>query len=93
MVRREVSTMISPDRNKVKMLGAVIGGSAVVTMGALAMSIHQQPAAPQNLAGSKMTMAATTTESGKDSPVEATSMAVPSIKGPAKLPTEEAAAE
>ena len=34
----------------------------------------------------------TTTESGKDGTVEATSMAVPVIKGPAKLPTEQAAA-
>jgi len=62
-------------------------------MGALAMSIHQQPAASQNLAVGKMTMAATTTASGKDDTVEATSMAVPAIKGPAPLPTEEAAAE
>ena len=38
-------------RTKVKLLGAVIGGSAVVTMGALAMSIHQQPAAPQQRRG------------------------------------------
>jgi hypothetical protein len=90
--RREVSTMNSTNRNKAKMLGAVIGGSAVVTMGALAMSIHQQPAAPQNLAAGRMTMAATTTESGKDSTVVATSMAVPAIKGPAKLPVNEAAA-
>lgn len=79
--------------NKVKLLGAVVGGSAVVTMGALAMSIHQQPAPSQNLAVGQMTMAATTTASGKDDTVEATSMAVPAIKGPAPLPTEEAAAE
>jgi hypothetical protein len=78
---------------KVKLLGAVIGGSAVVTMGALAMSIHQQPAPTQNLAVGQMTMAATSTVSGKDDTVEATSMAVPTIKGPAPLPTEEAAAE
>jgi hypothetical protein len=40
-----------------------------------------------------MTVAATTTASGKDDTVEATSMAVPSIKGPAPLPAEEKAAE
>jgi len=85
--------MSTTKANKVKLLGAVIGGSAVVTMGALAMSIHQQPAASQNLAVGQMTMAATTTASGKDDTVEATSMAVPTIKGPAPLPTEEAAAE
>ncbi|HEX3285343.1 MAG TPA: hypothetical protein VHT50_11985 [Mycobacterium sp.] len=85
--------MSTTKANKVKLLGAVIGGGAVVTMGALAMSIHQQPAASQNLAVGQMTMAATTTASGKDDTVEATSMAVPTIKGPAPLPTEEAAAE
>jgi len=85
--------MSTTKANKVKLLGAVIGGSAVVTMGALAMSVHQQPAASQNLAVGQMTMAATTTASGKVDTVEATSMAVPAIKGPAPLPTEEAAAE
>jgi hypothetical protein len=85
--------MSTTKANKVKLLGAVIGGGAVVTMGALAMSVHQQPAASQNLAVGQMTMAATTTASGKDDTVEATSMAVPTIKGPAPLPTEEAAAE
>ena len=40
-----------------------------------------------------MTMAATTTASGKDDTVEATSLAVPTIKGPAPLPAEEQAAE
>jgi small neutral amino acid transporter SnatA (MarC family) len=85
--------MSTTKANKVKLLGAVIGGGAVLTMGALAMSIHQQPAASQNRAVGQMTMAATTTASGKDDTVEATSMAVPTIKGPAPLPTEEAAAE
>jgi hypothetical protein len=84
--------MSSTSHFKAKMLGAVIGGSAVVTMGALAMSIDQQPAARQNLSVGRMTMAATTTESGKDGTVDATSMAVPTIKGPAKLPVNEAAA-
>ncbi|MFY9918804.1 MAG: hypothetical protein WAL26_10435 [Mycobacterium sp.] len=85
--------MNSIKSNKVKMLAAVIGGSAVVTMGALAMSIHQQPTGTDNLAVGKMTVAATTTESGKDDTVVATSMAVPAIKGPAPLPAEEQAAE
>jgi hypothetical protein len=79
--------------NKVKLLGAMIGGSAVVTMGVLTMSIHQQPSGTENVAAGKMTMAATTTAPGKDDTVEATSMAVPVIKGPAPLPAEEKAAE
>jgi hypothetical protein len=85
--------MSKAKRTKVKLLGAVIGGSAVVTMGTLAMSIHQQPAPSQNLAVGVMTMAQTTTASGKDDTVEATSMAVPVLKGPAPLPTEQKAAE
>lgn len=85
--------MDSNNQSKVKLLAAVIGGSAVVTMGALAMSIHQQPTGTENVAVGQMTMAATTTAAGKDDTVEATSMAVPVIKGPAPLPTEEQAAE
>jgi len=85
--------MYSNSRNKAKLLAAVVGGSAVVTMGALAMSVHQQPTGTEDVAAGKMTMAATTTVSGKDDTVEATSMAVPVIKGPAPLPTEEQGAE
>ena len=85
--------MNSNKQKRVKLLAAVIGGSAVVTMGALAVGIHQQPSAATDVAVGQMTMAATTTASGKDDTVEATSMAVPVIKGPAKLPAEEQAAE
>ena len=85
--------MDSKKTGMVKLLTAAIGGSAVVTMGALAMSVHQPPAGAENVAVGKMTMAATTTASGKDDTVEATSMAVPVIKGPAPLPAEEQAAE
>jgi hypothetical protein len=62
-------------------------------MGALAVNIHQQPDAATTVAVGKMTLAATTTASGKAATVEATSMAVPAIKGPAPLPAEEQAAE
>ena len=79
-------------RKTAKLLGAVIGGSAVVTMGSLTMAIHQQPGAPANVAVGQMTMGPTST-AGKPATVEATSMAVPSMKGPAPLPPEEAAAE
>lgn len=85
--------MDSTKRDRAKLLAAVIGGSAVVTMGALAMSIHQQPSGADTVAVGKFTLAATTTASGTDDTVEATSMAVPAIKGPAPLPTEQKAAE
>ena len=77
-------------RKTAKLLAAVVGGSAVVTMGALTMAIHQQPAAPDNVAVGQMTMGPTSTAAGKPDTVEATSVAVPSIKGPAPLPPEEA---
>ena len=85
--------MDAKHRKTAKLLAAVIGGSAVVTMGALTMAIHQQPAAPANVAVGQMTMGPTSTAAGKPTTVEATSMAVPSMKGPAPLPPEEAAAE
>ena len=85
--------MNSQNRKTVKLLAAVIGGSAVVTMGALSMAIHQQQAAPGGVAAGVLTMGATTTASGIPATVEATSMAVPLIKGPAPLPPEEKAAE
>ena len=78
-----------------KMLAAVIGGSAGVTMGALAMSFQQaqQPVPAQHLAVGVMTVGATETASGVADTAVATSMAVPAIKGPAPLPTEEQSAE
>ena len=85
--------MDSTNRNKMKLLAAAIGGSAVMAMGALTFSVHQQPLSTDAVAVGRMTMAATTTASGKDDTVEATSMAVPVIKGPAPLPAEEQAAE
>ncbi|OBK76037.1 hypothetical protein [Mycobacterium sp. 1274761.0] len=85
--------MNSTNRNTVKLVGAAVGGGALVTMGALTMSLHQQPSDTHSVAAGHMTLAATSTASGKANTVEATSMAVPSIKGPAPLPKEEAAAQ
>jgi len=88
--------MNSQNRHTAKLAAALIGGSAMVTMGALAMAVNQQAVHTDQteLASvGKMTIAATTTASGKADTVEATSFAVPAIKGPAPLPTEEAAAE
>ncbi|OBA98943.1 hypothetical protein A5662_15890 [Mycobacteriaceae bacterium 1482268.1] len=81
------------NRNTAKLLAAAIGGGALVTMGALTMSLHQQSSDTNAVAVGKMTLAVTTTASGKAATVEATSLAVPSIKGPAPLPKEEAAAK
>jgi hypothetical protein len=85
--------MNAKKRKTAKVLAAVIGGSAMVTMGAMTIGTHQQPDTSKNVAVGVMTVNATTTASGKDDTVEPTSMAVPVIKGPAPLPKEEEAAE
>jgi hypothetical protein len=80
-------------RKNVKMLSAVIGGSAIVATGALSMAIGQEQAGPETTAKSTtMSIGATSTQTTPPA-VEATSMAVPTIKGPAPLPSEQKAAE
>jgi hypothetical protein len=86
--------MNEKNRKNVKMLSAVIGGSAIVAMGALSMAIGQEQAGPDTLAkSSTMSVGATSTQTTTPPTVEATSMAVPTIKGPAPLPSEQNAAE
>jgi hypothetical protein len=85
--------MNEKNRDNVKVLSAVIGGSALVAMGALSMAIGQEQAGPDTVAKSTtMSIGATSTETTAPT-VEATSMAVPTIKGPAPLPSEQKAAE
>ncbi|HJT94312.1 MAG TPA: hypothetical protein VJ777_20640 [Mycobacterium sp.] len=72
-----------------KRLAAVIGGSAVIAIGAMSMAIHQEQTGPQTAAKSTtMTIGSTTTETTPPK-VEATKMAAPAMKGPAPLPSEE----
>ena len=66
-------------RTNVKMLAAVIGGSAVVAMGALTMAINQEQAAPATVTSSGMTMGATSTQETPPSAPE-TTVAVPAVK-------------
>jgi hypothetical protein len=72
------------------MLAAVLGGGALVTLGGLGVATHD--AAPALAKSSKMNVGATSTETTPPA-TPVTSMAKPPIKGPAPLPTEEAAAE
>src|SRR4029078_5333848 len=51
-------TMDSNNRNTAKLLAAIVGASAMVTMGAVAVSTHQQPADTHNLAAGTMNKAA-----------------------------------
>lgn len=71
--------MNANNRTNVRLLAAVIGGSAVVAMGALTMAIQQEQAAPGTLTSSGMTMGATTTQKTPPANPE-TTIAVPAVK-------------
>jgi hypothetical protein len=66
-------------RNNVKMLAAVISGSAVVAMGAVTMAIAQEQGTPAVMTSSGMTVGATTKQETPPS-VPETSIAVPAVK-------------
>ena len=66
-------------RTNVKMLAAVIGGSAVVAMGALTMAINHDEATPATVTSSGMTVGATTTQETPPATPE-TTIAVPAVK-------------
>ena len=66
-------------RPNVKMLAAVIGGSAVVAAGAVTMAITQQQASPATVAGGGMTIGATSTQETPPS-VPETTLAAPAVK-------------
>jgi alcohol dehydrogenase YqhD (iron-dependent ADH family) len=66
-------------QTNVKMLAAVIGGSAVVAAGALTMAISQEHASSATLTSSGMTVGATTTLATPPATPE-TTIAVPAVK-------------
>ena len=66
-------------RTNVKKLAAVIGGSAVVAMGALTMAINQEQATPATVTSSGMTVGATSTQETPPTAPE-TTIAVPPVK-------------
>lgn len=66
-------------RTNVKLMAAVIGGSAVVAMGALTMAISQEEATQATITSSGMTVGATTTQETPPA-VPETTMAVPAVK-------------
>ncbi len=70
---------MNANKHNVKMLAAVIGGSAVVAMGALTMAIAQEHAAPAMVTSSGMTVGATSTQATPPATPE-TSIAVPTVK-------------
>jgi hypothetical protein len=71
-----------------RVFAAIIGGSAVVTLGALGTGVAEGQVAPAPTDGSHMTLGSTSTASAAPSaPTEG--MAAPAIRGPAQLPSEE----
>ena len=66
-------------RTNVKMLAAVIGGSAIVAAGAVTMAITQEQASPATLTSSGMTTGDTTTQETAPA-VPETTLAVPAVK-------------
>jgi len=76
--------MRPPTPNNARLLVAVIGASSVAAIGALSVAIDQQQAEP-----AVMVSSANSTAAGPTSPTTTAMMAVPLIKGPAPLPTEE----
>jgi hypothetical protein len=76
----------------VKVCAAVIGGSAMVALAALGVAIGQESGGAALAKSSSMSVGGTTTQTTQ-SAAPATGVAQPTIKGPAPLPAEEAAAK
>ena len=68
-------------RTNVKMLAAVIGGSAVVAAGAVTMAITQEQPSPATLTSSGMTVGETSTQETPPTAPE-TTLAAPAVKAP-----------
>jgi len=77
-------------RTNIKLFSALIGGSAVVVMAALGVAAGQQSAGEAVAKSTLMTVGGTSTLT-TPSTAPAVGMAQPTIKGPAPLPSEEAA--
>lgn len=74
-------------KNEVKLL-AVIGGSAIVTLGVLGVAVDQRQPSLGFVASTGVTTAVTRTAAHPPTAPE-TPVATPPIKGPAPLPPEE----
>ena len=66
-------------RTNVKMLAAIIGGSAVVAAGTVTMAIADEQAAPATLSSGGMTVGATSTQETPPTAPE-TTLAAPPVK-------------
>ena len=80
--------MSSTNRRNVKVLAAIVGGSAVVAIGAMSAALAPEPGVQHMATSGSMSVGATTTVTTPP-PAPAVGEASPSIKGPAPLPKEE----
>jgi hypothetical protein len=80
--------MRSTNRRNVRVLAAIVGGSAVVALGAMNAGLVQEHGGQDLAKSGSMTVGATTTETTPPT-APAVGEAAPSIKGPAPLPKEE----
>jgi hypothetical protein len=80
--------MSSTNRRNVKLFAAIVGGSALVAIGAMNAAIMQEHGGQDVAKSSTMTIGATSTETTPPT-APAVGVAAPSIKGPAPLPPEE----
>ena len=83
---------VGKGRTNIKLFSALIGGSAVVVLAALGVAVGQQSAGDAVAKSSLMTVGGTSTQT-TPSAAPAVGVARPTIKGPAPLPSEEAAAK
>jgi hypothetical protein len=78
---------------RVKVMVAAVGGSALIALGLLGVaSGWEQPATGVTAKSSHLTVGATTTPTTPPT-APGTGLAVPAIKGPAPMPSEEEAAK
>lgn len=80
--------MSSTNRRNVKVFAAIIGGSAIVALGAMNAAFTQEHAGQDVAKSTTMTIGATSTETTPPT-APAVGEAAPAIKGPAPLPSEE----
>lgn len=76
-------------KSKQVRLLAVIGGSAVVVLGALGVTVGETQPSPNSLYSSEMSTGVTVTEESVAPSTPETTLAAPGITGPAPLPPEE----
>jgi hypothetical protein len=81
----------SKSRADLRLCAAMIGGSAVIAMAAIGLMVGQEHAGDPVAKSGSMTVGATSTQT-TPSKAPAVGVAKPAMKGPAPLPSEEAAA-